>query len=148
MNIEVSFPGGKRVSAHLDGFEIETDQPRELGGAGSAPAPYDLFLASLATCAGIYVLGFCQARGIPTKGLRLTQWNEFDPDTGLVRRVRIDLHLPPAFPEKYKAAIIRTAENCKVKKTLAMPPMFEVALASDTNSPDVDDSGDASCASE
>jgi len=126
MNIEVSFPGGKRVIAQVGDFEIETDQPEELGGAGSAPAPYDLFLASLATCAGIYVLGFCQARGIPTEGLRLTQENEFDLETKLVRRVRIELQLPPNFPEKYRAAIVRTAENCKVKKTLAATPMFEV----------------------
>ncbi len=129
MNIEVSFPGGKRVNAQLGEFEVETDQPRELGGAESAPGPYDLFLASLATCAGIYVLGFCQARGISTEGLRLTQRNEFDPDTKLVRRVRIELHLPADFPEKYRAAIVRTAESCKVKKTLAKPPIFEVEVA-------------------
>jgi putative redox protein len=133
MNIDVSFPGGKRVNAQLGEFEIETDQPEELGGAGSAPAPYDIFLASLATCAGIYVLGFCQARGIPTEGLRVTQRHEFDPDTKLVRRVRIELHLPAGFPEKYRAAIVRTAEGCKVKKTLTAPPVFEVGLAPDSD---------------
>src|SRR5215471_4208280 len=60
MDIEVSFPGGKRVDAQVGEFAIRTDQPEALGGAGTAPTPYDLFLASLATCAGIYVLGFCQ----------------------------------------------------------------------------------------
>jgi putative redox protein len=133
MDIEVTFPGGKRVNAELGEFEIETDQPEELGGAGSAPGPYDVFLASLATCAGIYVLGFCHARGISTEGLRLTQRHEFDPDTKLVSRIRIELHLPTAFPEKYKAAIVRTAEGCKVKKTLAAPPVFEVGLATDSD---------------
>ena len=129
MDIEVSFPGGKRVNAHLGEFEIATDQPQELGGGNAAPAPYDVFLASLASCAGIYVLGFCQARGIPTEGLRLIQRHEYDPATKLVRRVSIELHLPTDFPEKYRAAIIRTAEGCKVKKTLASPPVFEVTIA-------------------
>jgi putative redox protein len=148
MNIEVSFPGGKRVNAQAGEFEIETDQPEELGGAGSAPGPYDLFLASLATCAGIYVLGFCQARGIPTEGLRLTQRNDFDPDSKLVRRVRIELHLPPDFPEKYRAAIVRTAEGCKVKKTLAAPPVFEVVLASDPVIDEASRREEVACASE
>jgi ribosomal protein S12 methylthiotransferase accessory factor len=145
MNIDVSFPGGKRVNAQLGEFEIETDQPRELGGAESAPAPYDLFLASLATCAGIYVLGFCQARGISTEGLRLTQHDEFDPDTKLVRRVRVELHLPAGFPDKYRAAIVRTAEGCKVKKTLAKPPIFEVEVAPSSDA--VSTTEEVACAS-
>ena len=77
--IEVSFPGGKRVDARVGGFTMATDQPTELGGDGSAPAPFDLFLASIATCAGIYVLGFCQARGLATDGLALVQHHEVDP---------------------------------------------------------------------
>lgn len=148
MDIEVSFPGGKRVNAQVGEFEIETDQPEELGGAGSAPAPYDVFLASLATCAGIYTLGFCQARRIPTEGLRLTQRHEFDPDTKLVRRVRIELYLPPAFPEKYKAAIVRTVEGCKVKKTLMAPPVFEVNLAPGPDVAPMNHSEEVRCASE
>jgi putative redox protein len=147
MDIEVSFPGGKRVNAHFGGFEIETDQPRELGGAESAPGPYDLFLASLATCAGIYVLGFCQARGISTEGLRLTQENELDPETKLVRRVRIELHLPAGFPEKYRAAIVRTAEGCKVKKTLANPPTFEIVVAPSSNVAQTVSREEVACAS-
>jgi ribosomal protein S12 methylthiotransferase accessory factor len=148
MDIQVSFPGGKRVDAHLGEFEISTDQPEELGGAGAAPPPYDLFLASLATCAGIYVLGFCQARGIDTEGLRLTQRHDYDPDTKLVRRVRIELCLPPDFPEKYRAAIVRAAENCKVKKTLAAPPAFEVELVSDAGVAPTDHHEETACASE
>ena len=58
----VSFPGGKRVTAHYDGFDIATDQGVDSGGTGTAPEPYDLFLASLATCAGYYVLKFCSSR--------------------------------------------------------------------------------------
>jgi ribosomal protein S12 methylthiotransferase accessory factor len=148
MDIEVSFPGGKRVNARVGHFEVETDQPEELGGADSAPPPYDLFLASLATCAGIYVLGFCQARGIRTEGLRLTQHHEYDPETKLVRRVRVELHLPDDFPEKYRVAIVRTAEGCKVKKTLAAPPIFEVELASNTDAAPMTHSEEVPCASE
>ncbi len=126
MDIEVSFPGGKRVDARFGAHLLRTDQPPELGGEGSAPAPYDLFLAALATCAGIYVLGFCQARGLPTEGLSLVQHVTYDPDTKLPRHVRLTLRLPAGFPEKYRAAVIRAAEGCKVKKTLAAPPVIEV----------------------
>lgn len=147
MDIEVSFPGGKRVNAQVGKFAIETDQPPELGGDGSAPAPYDLFLASIGTCAGIYVLGFCQARGIPTDGLALVQRNDVDPATKLLRAVRLELRLPPGFPEKYRMAILKAAEGCKVKKTIAAAPAFEV-LVSDTDAPlSAEHREDVACAS-
>lgn len=126
MDILVTFPGGKRVDARLGDVVIRTDQPPELGGEGSAPAPFELFLASLATCAGIYALGFCQARELSTAGLSLTQRYELDPETKLPRLVRLELQLPDGFPEKYRAAIVRAVEGCKVKKTVAAPPRFEV----------------------
>jgi len=126
MDIAVSFPGGKRVDAQMGDFVVRTDQPKALGGDESAVAPYDLFLAAIATCAGIYVLGFCQARGLATDGIALKQHVEFDPDTKLARHVKLDLELPPSFPEKYRAAVARAAEGCKVKKTLASPPTIEV----------------------
>jgi ribosomal protein S12 methylthiotransferase accessory factor len=131
MDIEIVFPGGKRVDARVGDFVVKTDQPTELGGEGSAVAPYDLFLASLATCAGIYVLGFCQARGLSIDGLSLRQHHELDPDTKLVRRVLIELALPKGFPERYRAAIVRAAEGCKVKKTMAAAPSIEVAIVED-----------------
>ena len=126
MEINVSFPGGKRVNAAVDGFEIATDQPASGGGNGSAPEPFALFLASIATCAGIYALGFCQARSIPTEGLRVVQRSSKNQDTGRLERVEIDVILPPGFPEKYRTAIQRAAEGCKVKKTIFDPPTFEV----------------------
>ena len=129
MDIVVSFPGGKRINAEVAGFTVETDQPVSLGGKGSAPAPYDLFLVSLATCAAIYVLGFCQARTIPTDGLALVQRTEVDPTTKLVRSVRIEITLPFGFPDKYRAAIVRAAEGCKVKRTMETPPSFEVVVS-------------------
>jgi ribosomal protein S12 methylthiotransferase accessory factor len=128
MDIEVSFPGGKRVDAKVGGFVIRTDQPATLGGDDSAPAPFDLFLASVATCAGIYVLGFCQARNIPTDGVVLTQRSENDPETKLPTRMTLTLTLPADFPERYRPAILRAAENCKVKKTIAAQPVIEVVL--------------------
>ncbi len=131
MEIKISFPGGKRVNAQVGPFVIETDQPPELGGSGMAPAPYELFLASIGTCAGIYVLGFCHARGIATDGLALIQRNDIDPATKMLRAVRLEVRLPPEFPEKYRIAIVKAAEGCKVKKTVAAAPAVEVVLSDD-----------------
>jgi putative redox protein len=132
MEIEISFPGGKRVAACVSGHTVETDQPAELGGADSAPTPYDLFLASLGTCAGIYVLGFLQARGLPTDGLRLRQIVTMDEATKLPANVRFEITLPAGVPQKYRGAIVRAAEGCKVKKTLAHAPSVDVMLVEQT----------------
>jgi putative redox protein len=128
-DIEVTFPGGKRVDAQIGAYVVRTDQPVESGGEGSAVAPFDLFLASLATCAGVYVLGFCQARGIPTDGMALTQRVDVDPATHLPSHIRVELRLPASFPEKYRTAVARAAEGCKVKKTILAAPMIDVVLA-------------------
>jgi putative redox protein len=119
MTITIAFPGGKRVDADLGGHVVHTDQPVAGGGEDSAPAPFDLFLASLATCAGIYVLGFCQARGIPMDGITLVQ--HASPEA-----IALELTLPPSFPERYRDAIVRAAEGCKVKKLIAHPPAITV----------------------
>ncbi len=121
----VSFPGGKRVTAHYAGFDIQTDQGLKYGGEASAPEPYDLFLASLATCAGIYVLGFCTKRDIPTEGVRLVQRWERD-DKGKLARLGIDIELPGSFPEQYRDAVVRAASQCAVKKTMESPPEMTV----------------------
>lgn len=129
MEIRITFPGGKKVNAEMGGIVIPTDQPVEEGGEGTAPSPFVYFLASLGTCAGIYVLGFCQQRGIDTAGLSLTQLMEFGSDeTGRKRlsRLTIDITLPPAFPEKYRNAIVKTAELCTVKKVIMDPPEFVI----------------------
>ncbi|HEX8954351.1 MAG TPA: OsmC family protein [Polyangia bacterium] len=125
MDIEVSFPGGKRVDARVGEFVVRTDQSVEHGGQGSAPEPFSLFLASLATCAGIYALGFCQARGIPTDQLKVVQRSESD-DKGHLVRVVVEVHVPESFPPQYRDAVARAAAACKVKKTIANPPAFEV----------------------
>lgn len=131
-DIVVTFPGNKRVDAKVGAFTIHTDQPTDLGGEGAEAAPFELFLASLATCAGIYALGFCQARKLPTEGLALTQHVELNPETHLPAKITLSLQLPEGFPETHRAAIVRAVENCKVKKTIAAQPAFEVLTLAPT----------------
>ncbi len=125
MEIVVDFPGGARVDAHFGSFTIQTDQPPP-SGTSSAPTPFATFLASIGACAGIYVLGFCRQRNIPTDGMRLVQRTETDPETHMVSKVLLDIQLPPGFPDKYKEAVIRSADQCAVKKHIAHPPAFEI----------------------
>ena len=122
MEMIIDFPGGLKVDAHFRGHTIETDQPP----ANSAPMPFELFLASIGTCAGIYVLGFCKQRNLPTEGIRIIQRNHPNPASGLMDTIELEIQVPPTFPEQYHAALIRSAELCKVKKTLEHPPTFEV----------------------
>lgn len=126
MDIQVNFPGGKRVDATVGAHVVRTDQPATPGGDATAPTPFDLFLASLATCAGIYVLGFCQSRGIPAHGIGITQHPTYDAATKRLTRVGLEIRLPSGFPEKYRAAVIQAAAGCKVKQALDAPPEFDV----------------------
>lgn len=124
--MEITFDGGKVITAHLHGHTIRTDQPVNQGGENSAPSPFELFLASIGTCAGIYVKSFCDNRKISTHDIKIIQTAEYDKQTGLPVNIKLDIKLPPDFPEVYKEAIIKTASLCKVKKTIANPPKFEV----------------------
>jgi ribosomal protein S12 methylthiotransferase accessory factor len=126
MTMEITFPGGARVDARFGPHTVRTDQPAKSGGEDSAPSPFQLFLASIGTCAGIYVLGFCRQRGLPTDGIRIVQRMERDPRTGLVGRIGLDIEVPPEFPAKYHDALVRTADQCAVKKHLEHPPAFDV----------------------
>lgn len=126
MELLINFPGGARVDAHFNGFTVKTDQSPSGGGESSAPAPFDYFLAALGTCAGIYVHNFCRSREIPTEDIRIVQHNQFDPETHMLTHVTFDIQLPPDFPERYKPAVIRAADMCKVKKHLEHPPTFEI----------------------
>jgi putative redox protein len=114
------------VDALYKGFRIETDQSPFSGGEGSAPAPFDLFLASFGTCAGIYVLSFCQQRSIPTDGIKLIQRMERDSEKKMIRRIEIEIQLPPRFPEKYRQAVVKAAHLCAVEKHLEDPPHIEI----------------------
>jgi putative redox protein len=124
MEIKVSFPGGLKVDAEVGQHLIRTDQSIESGGEGSAPEPFTLFLTSVATCAGIYVLRFCQSRGISTKGVSLAQKANFG--AGGLEGIDIEIIVPPDFPEKYYDALVRSASKCAVKRVMENPPAFNV----------------------
>jgi ribosomal protein S12 methylthiotransferase accessory factor len=126
MELVIDFPGGAKVDAHFGSYTVKTDQPPAGGGDGSAPTPFGVFLASIGACAGIYVLGFCRQRGLPTEGLRIVQRVHTDPGTGMVGKIDLEIQAPPSFPEKYLPSLIRSAELCAVKKHLEHPPSFEV----------------------
>src|SRR3990172_7348811 len=126
MEMIIDFPGGARVDAHFRGHTLPTDQPAGGGGEDSAPMPFEVFLASIGTCAGIYILGFCRQRGIPTDGIRIVQSHYANPMTGMMQKIGMEIQVPPAFPKQYLEALIRSAELCKVKKTLENPPKFEI----------------------
>ncbi|MGD0340658.1 MAG: OsmC family protein [Bacteroidales bacterium] len=127
--MEITFDGGKVVTAHTHGHIIKTDQPVDNGGEDTAPSPYELFLASIGTCAGIYVKSFCDNRHISADGIKIIQSCEWSKETGLPLKISLDIKLPEGFPEKYKASLIHVADLCKVKKTMANPPQFEVTAS-------------------
>jgi ribosomal protein S12 methylthiotransferase accessory factor len=129
MEIQISFPGGKRVDAQLGDLSVATDQPAAAGGSGLVVSPFDLLLASLGTCVGYYVLAFCQARGLPTEGLALALSVHNDPRTHLPARVDIKVVLPAGFPDQHRAGVQRAAQHCKVKKVLEAPPEVVVHLS-------------------
>jgi len=126
MEMIIDFPGGARVDAHFGGYAVNTDQPPMGGGDGSAPTPFAVFLSSIGTCAGIYVLGFCRQRGIPTEGIRIVQRDNRNRYTGMVEKIDLEIQVPPQFPQKYYDALVRAADQCAVKKHLENPPKFDV----------------------
>jgi len=129
MDMEIIFSGGKKVDAEYKDFTIRTDQSPEGGGDGSAPEPFDLFFASIGTCAGIYVLSFCQNRDLPTENVKLFMSTEINPESDMFDKVNIQISVPDTFPEKYHKALVRVAEKCTVKKHIAKGlPDFNVTL--------------------
>ena len=127
MEMKITFNGGKKVQSHYKGFSVETDQPVSEGGDGTAPEPYDIFLASLGTCAGVYVVYFCEKRSISTDGITITLDFNKNEHTHLIEAVRMNIQLPKDFPQKYRKAVVRSAEMCTVKRSLANPPRIDVA---------------------
>lgn len=126
--MEITFCGNKKINAAYNGFDIKTDQPVSAGGEGTAPAPFDLFLASLGTCAGIFAVSFMQGRGLSTEGFKINLDFDWDRDAHLIKKIGMRLTLPKDFPEQYKAALIKSIELCTVKRHLAAPPAFEISL--------------------
>jgi putative redox protein len=122
MEMMIDFPGGSRVDAHFGSFTVATDQPP----IASAPSPFEVFLSSIGTCAGIYVLGFCKQRNLPTEGIRIVERINHNRSTGMVETIDLEIQVPEGFPEKYRASLIHSAELCAVKKHLEKPPKFDI----------------------
>jgi ribosomal protein S12 methylthiotransferase accessory factor len=118
MPIEVKFSGKKKVDAIIEGFTVKTDQSLRDGGDGTSPTPFSLFLASLATCAGIYIKGFCDQRGISDEGVSLTLDYQYDPVLKRIAKFIMHIYVPAGFPEQYDNALVKSAALCAVKRHL------------------------------
>ena len=132
MEMVINFPGGKQVNATYKGFTVKTDQPKSEGGNDSAPEPYDLFLSSIGTCAGVYIVYFCESRNIPIDDISMTLHFERNETSHLMEKITIDVKLPADFPPKYKKAVIRAAQMCTVKRNLIQPPEILVTANGET----------------
>ncbi len=126
--MEIRFPGGAAVDAVFKGHTIHTDQPERAGGGGTGPAPFDLFLASIGTCAGYYALAFCQQRGLSTDDLEISLALERDPERPRLSGIKIQVRLPDDFPEKYRSAIVRSIDQCAVKRHIQEPPEIVTSI--------------------
>ena len=124
--IHVSFSGGKKIDARIGDLTVHTDQKKENGGEGTAPEPFELFLASIATCAGIYALEFCQSRKLSTDGMQISMNCDFDKKETTCLKVSLTLKLPDHFPDKYRRPLIRVVDKCSVKKQILNPPEFSI----------------------
>jgi ribosomal protein S12 methylthiotransferase accessory factor len=128
MKYDITFTGNKKVDAHFRGFTLKSDQPLADGGDNTAPSPLEIFLASIGMCAGFYIVAFCQSRSIPTDNITLIQTVMRNDTTHMVEKINIDIVLPPNFPGKYKAAVVKAAQSCSVKKFLDAPPEIQIAI--------------------
>ncbi|MEN8168322.1 MAG: OsmC family protein [Pseudomonadota bacterium] len=127
--VDISFPGGKRIDAKIGDFVIQTDQSEKYGGSASAPEPFDLFLASIASCAGIFAWNFCQSRNLSTEGIALRMECARDEQKKLFSEMILHLTLPDGFPEKYRSGILRAMELCAVKRHLHEAPKFTIEIS-------------------
>ena len=131
MQMTTRFPGGARVDTSFGPYVVRTDQPPKAGGEGLAPTPFATFLATIGACAGTFILAFCHKRGLPVDDISIVQTFDVDPQTGMVTGVHLTTHLPPEFPEKYRDALIRAAEQCTIAKQLEAPPRIEITTTVD-----------------
>jgi putative redox protein len=126
MEMIITFSGNKKVDAEYRGHTIHTDQPVAGGGDGSAPSPFDYFLASIGTCSGVYVVDFCRNRGIPLDGIRIVQKMIRDQENKMITGITLDIEVQPDFPEKYKGPLEKVVDLCAVKKHIVNAPSFEI----------------------
>ena len=128
MEMVVRLGPQRRIDAHFDGHVVRTDQPVANGGENSAPSPFQLFLASVGTCAGIFVQGFCAKRGIPYDEIEIIERPSYD-EAGTLRAIELELKLPASFPEQYREAVVRAIEGCSVKKAMQAQPEFRTHVS-------------------
>ncbi|NRA47097.1 MAG: OsmC family protein [Oligoflexales bacterium] len=137
MEISVRFLDKLRLEAKFDDYTVITDQPIRYKGDGSAPAPFDYFLASSALCAAYFVKVYCLARKIPTENIRLSQNNIIDPENRYKQSFQIKVEIPEDLPERDKEGILRAIDRCTVKKVVQQGPEFVIetvnTLASDSS---------------
>ncbi|MGM0769615.1 MAG: OsmC domain/YcaO domain-containing protein [Pseudomonadota bacterium] len=126
MEINVNFLDNLRLEAKFDDFTVVTDQPIRYKGDGSAPSPFDYFLASSALCAAYFVRVYCLARDIPTENIRLSQNNIVDPENRYNQIFKIQVELPEDISDKDRQGILRSIDRCTVKKVVQTGPTFEI----------------------
>ncbi|HIK74413.1 MAG: OsmC domain/YcaO domain-containing protein [Alcanivorax sp.] len=126
MQINVNFLDNLRLEAKFDDFTVVTDQPIRYKGDGSAPSPFDYFLASSALCAAYFVRVYCKARDIPTDNIRLSQNNIVDPENRYNQIFKIQVELPEDISDKDRQGILRSIDRCTVKKVVQTGPAFEI----------------------
>jgi len=130
--MEILLKENLKVEANYKGFNIKTDQPEKSGGDNDHPSPFDYFLVSIGTCAGYAVKSFCKQRDIDDSGIKITLNTSKNNDTGMINKVDINILLPSGFPEKYKNAVVNSANLCAVKKHIMNPPDFNLNVDFDS----------------
>jgi ribosomal protein S12 methylthiotransferase accessory factor len=126
--LKIVYGDNYRIDVAYKGFTVKTDQPVRDGGDGTAPSPFDLFLVSLAACAGYYALAFCKERKIPTEGLAVTMTTERGEASKMIDKISIFVDPPTGFPEKYRFALSKAVDHCTVKAHILRAPQFEVVV--------------------
>jgi ribosomal protein S12 methylthiotransferase accessory factor len=126
MEIKVNFLDKLRLEARFDDFTVVADQPIRYKGDGSAPGPFDYFLASSAQCAAYFVKLYCDTRNIPTDNIRLSQNNIVDPDNRYKQIFKIQVELPAEISAKDRQGILRSIDRCTVKKVVQAGPVFVI----------------------
>ncbi|WP_339860300.1 OsmC domain/YcaO domain-containing protein [Paremcibacter congregatus] len=126
MEITVNFLDNLRLEAKFDDFTITTDQPVRYKGDGTAPSPFDYFLASSALCAAYFIKVYCLSRDIPTDDIRVSQNNIIDPENRYNQTFQIQVELPSSISERDRLGILRSADRCTVKKVIQQAPEFTI----------------------
>jgi len=126
MQINVRFLENLRLEANFDDFKLLTDQPVRYKGDGTAPGPFDYFLASSALCAAYFVKVYCIARNIPTEDIKLTQNNIIDPENRYQQIFNIQVELPESISKHHRAGILKSIDRCTVKKVIQQTPEFKI----------------------